>query len=566
MVLCALTPGAAGASALVVGEIRDTAGYPVAGADIRVLDGHGAVVGSARSSLDGTFGADARGTPVAVRATCDYCANATVRLSADLRAVVVVRRWAVMSATGLAADDVAVLPYRNVTQLAGLIPFAVAQPYGISDRGLARGDGVLAVDGQSPYRALDGVDPATQLPAHTPVDIVVAPPSLAGAYGGRASGGLFSVDTLGVDGPLARADAGGGYDVLARGGSTVRASYGLTNDDGLDQRGIVASTPSLGGGTLDVRASSSGVPLLNASTIGAAYNRAAGPGLLSASVALGRSHDPLATEDDRSAALLWSAGGATVGLRTRRSTGDLPFGPASQTDDGLFVQGTMKRGPLSLFASAAGERVGDAYWGSNESTSAFLPILAIDLAVTPQIALHLGSVDALLPPTLAAATRSDPDLAAARSHLFDTPLGYDDRRRFRIALMAFRETIGGSASAQLGGSGVSAVWQVAPSLALRAWTLVARGTSGAAEPSPYQPPGIGADASPYAPALGEPVNDDRYVVWLTAGNELRVDAIARTGSIDGDVSVPIGARLRLDVGTSGEFTRRTTTIGIVVVR
>jgi hypothetical protein len=120
--------------------------------------------------------------------------------------------------------------------------------------------------------------------------------------------------------------------------------------------------------------------------------------------------------------------------------------------------------------------------------------------------------------------------------------------------MMFRQTVDGPAYGSTGGSGLSAIWQIAPSLALRSWTLISRHTGSR---NLYSFPGYGGGA--YATGTG---TLDRNNTWLTAGNVLRVDAIWRDGVLDGGLSFPAGAQARFVLGTRHDGAARVFTAGI----
>src|SRR5581483_7716226 len=104
-------------------------------------------------------------------------------------------------------------------------------------------------------------------------------------------------------------------------------------------------------------------------------------------------------------------------------------------------------------------------------------------------------------------------------------------------------------------SGVSAVWQIAPVISLRAWTMHVDDTVRAPLPSgPYYPPGTPATVNAF---------------WTTYDNGfLRVDAVYRRDvlnngpfeHVDGDVSGPIAGRLRWYAGV--EDRQRTTYLDV----
>ena len=125
----------------------------------------------------------------------------------------------------------------------------------------------------------------------------------------------------------------------------------------------------------------------------------------------------------------------------------------------------------------------------------------------------------------------------------------------RIDLMAFRELANGASDETLGGSGISTTWQVAPSLSIRSWVMISR----------LETIGNVPAYSPGAPSVAYPASAtifDRDVIWVTAGNALRVDAISRIGHIDGDVSFPIGSQTRIVAGTRRDGVTRVMSLGL----
>lgn len=99
----------------------------------------------------------------------------------------------------------------------------------------------------------------------------------------------------------------------------------------------------------------------------------------------------------------------------------------------------------------------------------------------------------------------------------------------------------------LSGIGIDGTWQIAPALALRAWTLATSTSSDV----------------PYPRVLLASQNTHRQVVWFTAGEALRIDLIARGGPLEGDIRVPFGA-YAATVGSSMQAGVRVTTLGIGV--
>jgi hypothetical protein len=546
-------PGFARAADLVVGVVHDTDGYPVAEAAVSLRQPSGASAGSGKTSPDGTFAIEAGAEVASVDVRCAYCEPMTVTRLPNTPVVVLVRRFAVLRDRGISAADARVLPYSSVGDMAALLPFVVATTGTISDRGLAGARGSVVADGIALYRSTDGLDLGTMLPAHAVATIAQRDPTAANAYDANSSGGLFSIDTLDGSAGLARIDASNGFDATIRAGSALRGA--LETSGGIDaaSRAVLAATLSAAGGTLDLRAVAAGGSGANANALSTAFARPVRGATLNAALSMTRSADPTGTENDGVAALSLQADGVTLGVRAQRSSGSAAYGTGTGYDVRAFVEAVHDDGRTRIFASLAGAQDGERVNDRTAANAALLPILSVSTRLTPSFTLHADSVDALLPTPLYVLYALPDGMAAARSHLTDAGIGFDDLHRFRIDAMIFRQTVSGPAHGTTGGSGISTVWQIAPSLALRSWTLISR-TNGETEPA-Y--PGVTGD--PYPTGSG---TLDRNVTWITAGSVLRVDAIWRGGNLEGDVSFPAGARVRFVTGTRRDGPNRIFTAGL----
>ncbi len=154
----ALAPAAASAGTLIAGAVRDTDGFAVAGATVVARAAGGQIVGRGTTAADGTFAIDAgplERRRAALDVSCAFCVSQHVVLSGEPPAIVVVRYAALRDRTP-SADDIAALPYDRASQVAALVPYTVVTGYGISDRGLAAGEGATAIDGIAYYRISDG--------------------------------------------------------------------------------------------------------------------------------------------------------------------------------------------------------------------------------------------------------------------------------------------------------------------------------------------------------------------------------------------------------------------------
>jgi hypothetical protein len=275
---------------------------------------------------------------------------------------------------------------------------------------------------------------------------------------------------------------------------------------------------------------------------------------LSASLSTAHSNDINGPENDDSAALSLQRGGLTFGVRAQRSSGQIVGLDAVQYDERGYVQFAHDNGTTSIFAALAEAQSGDSAYSSSSTNAALLPVLSLSTRISPAFTLHADSVDALLAAPLYLLDVLPNGTAIDRSHLIDAGIGFDDLRRFRIDAMVFRQTVSGAAYGTTGGSGISTVWQVAPSLAVRAWTLISREN--------------GDNSAAYAGVTGGAYSTgtttlDRNVTWITAGNTLRVDAIWRSGNLEGDVSLPAGPHVRFVAGTRRDGPTRLYTAGLV---
>ncbi len=121
-------------------------------------------------------------------------------------------------------------------------------------------------------------------------------------------------------------------------------------------------------------------------------------------------------------------------------------------------------------------------------------------------------------------------------------LTYTDGSRVRVSFEDASESVQGSTTGTVSSAGVSATWQLAPAIALRAWTMHVADTVN-----------IQGLVPPYG-GVAPTVN----ALWLTYdnGSALRVDAIYRRDllnsapfyHIDGSISGPVANRLRWYAG------------------
>ena len=544
-------PSLACAADLVVGVVHDTDGFPVSGASVTVRDAGGAAAGSGTTGGDGTFAVEPSADVATVDVRCRYCLGMTVPHVNGRPVVAVIRRFAALRDRGISAAEARLLPYAAVTDLAALMPFAVASYGAISDRGLAGARGAVISDGFALYRATDGVDVSTAIPSHGTATIAQTDPAQAGAYGAYGAGGLFSIDTLDQSAGLVRADGSSAGDVALRAGNELRGAFENAGGDDAATRAVLEGTLPAAGGTLDLRAVSASGAGADASSVATTLTVPLRSTALTTAFSLTRSQDALGPENDSLAALSLQAGEVTFGLRAQRESGIvLGFAPGAQDDARAFVQLLHDDGNTRIFASLAAAAGGETYLRFTSTRGAVLPVLSVSTHLAPWLDVHADSVDALLASPMYLLFTLPNGTAVDRSHLSDAGLGFDDGNRLRIDAMVFRQTVTGSDYGTIGGSGVSLVWQIAPALALRSWALISQ-AGGDNTSRAYH--------SVYATGTA---SLDRNVTWLTAGSVLRVDAIWRGGYLEGDVSVPVGAHIRLVAGTRRDGASRVVTAGI----
>jgi hypothetical protein len=156
--------------------------------------------------------------------------------------------------------------------------------------------------------------------------------------------------------------------------------------------------------------------------------------------------------------------------------------------------------------------------------------------------MHAGLASDLRIPTFEElAPRSSSTQLGDRSRLLEDWLSYTDLRRLRIRAIAYTERTTGPGAQTIGGVGVEAGWQIAPTLALRTWIL------GAQQQSPSL---VGAQTL------------SGNLAWFTYDKWFRIDALVRRGALDGDLRIPVARSYAISVGTARSDRRRFTTIGL----
>ena len=526
----------ASADELVVGALRDQDGAVVAGASVTALDANGGVLARDRTAADGTFALATPSHPVTVLVVAADAEPLRIAVPADgspLAGLVRRHRAADMAPS---VADVAALPAGSLSEIVSVIPYWVTFPGTLSNRWLAGGRSATSIEGLTFYRRADGADATSLLPSHAVGAIDVRDPLQAPSYGDRAGGGI--VDARLFD----RADA-------AR-FATHDASLAIARDPA-----VLAATSADPDGTrrvLGARVSAvlgpvhAGFVALAGDGPGVHY-AGAGAELRAATRVLDLGAHLAITGDDASTSTERNAGNVTdltldasargpnaLALRARWRDERGALGAAeTEHHDAALVLGTA-RGNAVRVGAALALAYGDelAYDTSTKSYGlAVLPSLSVDAPLGAGFSFQAGTGMSSL---------GTPGVALARAALGEAGLGFTDRRRVRAELLAYSEGISVPSASVNRGLTASLGWEIAPRLSLRAWTLRDLDAVDAT-----------VRAYPGGPqrtfAVGE--RFDRDVVWLTWDAPTRFDVLLRTGALEGNVRVPLGARYALTLGS-----------------
>jgi outer membrane receptor protein involved in Fe transport len=191
---------------------------------------------------------------------------------------------------------------------------------------------------------------------------------------------------------------------------------------------------------------------------------------------------------------------------------------------------------------------------------ALLPSIGGRLELGAGLAVRAGFSESLRSPTFQEAFTLEDSATAPpatgfkleRGELAESALDYDTGRRLRAEVTFFSEYLHGLGDRRLDGIGGSLVWQVAPLISLRTWSLrddAADFTTGSLQ----------GDVS-------------RQLLWSTYENPagLRFDAILTRDAglvpgaigLNGDVLIPLVSHAALDLGTSRRDGIRSYVIGL----
>ncbi len=568
---------------LVVGSVRDQRGVPIAGA--RVTAKTMAGPRSVTTETDGTFALPAGGV-TAVTVTCRFCAPVSAANVPGQPVVIIVRRYAALNDSSPSSEDIAALPYGNIESAISLRPFTLLRQTTtfypgsqVSDRGLLPAGGLLIDAGVPDYDIVFGASPYSTIPSHYETTGDVRSASDAFLYGDQAGSGIVTLDPFGA----------GGSGVALYGSDAIFRATSAVNGNG-----VAAGTSSnwdesrqRADGELTVPISSEqNIRFGIGSSQGYQFQPDAYRASANFSYADATFDDAQPTVDvyantiydrgDYTAQFggsplvdIWSDTQFTAGVRTRgnlavfadaasristgiyddQSIGEQRIGAALQqdrVDAGIAATGSFYDATAGVGAFDFRYSGGTGGYSSPSSGALMTPSLRVDLFPQSKLGATVEAADSFDLPTLWQQYAYDANYGMStvdRGDLYSAELTYTDEQRVRVSWEEAWQFVHGFTNGQVTSSGLAATWQIAPTVALRAWTMVAANSAAASGQTPYFPsdelPGVGA-------------------VWLTYqnGGVVRFDAIYRKDVLDGspfyhfdgDVSGPLSGSMRWYAG------------------
>ena len=601
LLLCELpAPPAAAQVVLVVGSVRDQHGTPVQGADVSGVRASGGPV-RAQTDAAGTFALHADGIR-AVEIGCRYCASATFAVRPGEPVVAIVRRYDALESDSPSAGDLANLPYAHVESSMALRPFTllaqtthVYPGARISDRGLSSSGSLLVDDGAPNYDIVTGTSPYATIPAGFEQTGEIADAGNAFLYGDQAGGGTVFLHPFSSGNDVQSALIGGDAIVRVQAGSDASqialGSYSNSAESRQRADGSLAVPVAgdgvslqLAGGTEQGRQYSSPYASLADSFTFAdadfADRRLAN---LQVTSTLDRG-GYTATYDATPTGTVWSDAGfdASVhsnaplqlfaGVATRYSTGSYDAQAAGLPRIGATMRQTRADAGFSGERSVVrgNRRHRDVLGGLRRRDVGIFEAVqrGVRDAVAASQALSRGQMErrsrgqwlvytADVPRAVSISREYPGTVALTRNSLFAGSLDYTDEARLRVSFEAATQSVRGAAFGTVTSAGLSATWQIAPAISLRAWGMHVTDTAGS----------YPAGSLPYggnAPSTG--------ALWATYDNNgaVRFDAIYRRDllntvpfyHVDGDVSGPVSHQLRWYAGAEDRQRVRYLDIGL----
>lgn len=588
---------ALGQTPLVVGSVRDQHGSAVAGARVmgQTPDGSGPAT---TTDSNGTFALHGAGI-VSVNVSCRYCRGSQVTVNPGEPVVVIVRRYDALASEAPLPSDLSNLPYAHVESSVALRPFTLlsqstaAYPGSIlSDRGLSSSGSLLVDNGAPNYDVVSGESPYTFIPAYYEQSATLRDATNAYAYGNQAAGGIATLEPF-VAGSSAEA-ATIGNEAIARaevGSDTSALAFGtFSNDEESRQRGdLTASFPleaeqsfSIAGGSEQDRDYGSATSSFagSYSFADAAFNDPRALNLnLSAVMDRG---NYVSTTLQWPTSTAWSDTGVDASVHTNGPV--VAFADAGvRSSSGFYdaqslglarVGATLDQTRADAGVAASGNDFSitagvGAFWfdyeggtyGVSQPARTALAVPSLDAKLFPngKWSLNLQASGSFTLPTFTEqylyAEAQPMPVELTRNALQAAILSYTDGARVRVEFEGATENVSGSASGRVSSMGLSAIWQVAPAISLRTWTMHVTDTA----------PIYGGL---FPPAPAPTVN----AIWLTydTGGAIRADVLYRRDLLDelpfyhfdGAISGPMGDRLRWYAGAEDRLHRTFVDVGI----
>jgi len=555
------------APAILVGNVRDRTGEAVSGARIAAQDVQGRTIGGDVTDAEGTFAVRLLREAATIEIRCRHCASTRRNVRGQNDVAVIVQRYAALERDTPSPEDTAALPYPSAGELLGLIPFTLRPGGGISDRGLDRGQGVVVDDGAPIIDLATGAPALLDFPDRYVRTIAVAPPSVAFRYGPSAGAGRFALDQHNGDEGVASFDAGRTSSLaLEPALGTLQPSAGVSSDDGiLSRRADVDFATTFDGGFLRAGAgSTSSTSFVSGGDLARHLDLA--------HVAYATSSRRSRTFVDLSESSLhtrllpanvYAASYLDAGVRVERpGPTTVAYGATLTQQNGSY--GETYAGGLALSERVSSETLyAEAQTGTaglaataglalsdvSARGAVLVPSATARASLGHELYARAGFSESLRVPSLLealAAPVRPTSRALERGQLTEAAFGFNGNR-LRAESLVFQQFLHGIGDYRLRGAGLSAVWQAAPQLSVRAWTL---------HDAPFD----------YVLPSSPQRNVERQIFWATyaPGTGIRFDAIAHreAGSggvatgIDGDVWLQLQGQVALELGTSATTARK----------
>lgn len=571
---------------LVVGSVRDDDGMPIVRAHVRLVDRHGSITGTGLTDDHGTFAIEPNAMAVSAEIRCAHCRRTSVPLGDSTNLAIVVTRYRALESDVPDLRDVAALPYGRPADVFTLVPFVLGGGNAggpVSDRGLGGGRGLTSDDGAPLIDLATGTSALVDVPDRFASELGVVRADRAYRYGSSAGGGLFTLETVS---PAARgsADAGSPSSIaVAPVDGDVHFAYGASSDGGsLAQRADIDTISAFAGGMIraGVTSAAQRFPIdavelrrilrgerLAYATASRQYRTFAGASANDVVVAGAKNYRSSYLTADLRLERPGTVALAT-GLRVARDTTSYaamsaqPYALTGRSDERtLYAEAASVLGPAIVHGALAFNDIATVESLKSRDVrfqrGAALPQFDIRILLGGGAYVRGGYAGAVRVPTL---LENDASIASSvmstleRAALTEAAFGIDTGARVRAEAMVYREQTQGFQTRRIDGVGASVVWQVAPQVNVRAWTL--RATS--------------ADVMP--PLLGFG-NATRGVLWATYanGDALRLDAIVHRDvrgagrsivAVDADAYVPLARHVALDFGTTRRGDTREYSVGI----